>query len=47
MMLGAFCDGAEEAELAFVVTGGDASRFNAVYRAEVLVVGAPVGNLLV
>ena len=42
-----FGDGAEETELALVVSGGDAGRVDAIDRTEVLVVGAPVRNLFV
>jgi hypothetical protein len=47
MMAGALGDRAEEAELALVMTSSDAGRVNAVDGAEILVVGAPVGNLFV
>ena len=47
VVAGALGDGGEEAKLAFVVGGGDAGRVDAVDGAEVLVVGAPVGDLLV
>ena len=47
VVAGALGDGAEEAQLAFVVSSGDARGLDAVDGAEVLVVGAPVRDLVV
>ena len=47
VVAGAFGDGGEEAKLAFVVGSGDAGGVDAVDRAEVMVVGAPVRDLAV
>ena len=47
VVAGALGDRGEEAKLALVVGGGDARRVDAVDGAEVLVVGAPVGDLVV
>ena len=47
VVAGALSDGSEEAQFALVVSGGYACRIDTVDRAEVVIVGAPVGDLAV